>query len=223
MRAPGRIRHDYSSHVPREIASRRGLTSPPAWRQIAMKVKPNSKDNSVKRQALKRLRVRPAVGDPRRGWLVAGPLVLPVALGRSGIKANKREGDGATPRGRFRLRQLWWRPDRGARPRTLLPVRRITPYDAWCEDPRDRRYNRAIRLGPDAPGDHLWRKDRLYDLIIELDHNTRPRIAGRGSAVFVHVARPGMAPTAGCVALTPDALRRLVSALSARTEIDIQF
>jgi len=188
-----------------------------------MKVKASSRHDGVKRQTLKRLRVRPAAGDHRRGWLMAGPLVLPVALGRSGIKANKREGDGATPRGRFRLRQLWWRPDRAARPRTLLPIRPITRSDAWCEDPRDRRYNQAIRVAPDAPGDHLWRKDRLYDLIIEIDHNTRPRIAGRGSAVFVHVARPGMAPTAGCVALTPNALRRLVSALGTRTEIDIQF
>ena len=102
---------------------------------------------------------------------------------------------------RFRLRRLWWRADRAPRPRTLLPVRRIRADDGWCEDPRDRHYNRPIRLEPDHPGDRLWRADRLYDLIVELDHNTRPRIAGRGSAVFMHVARPGFAPTAGCVAL----------------------
>ena len=137
-----------------------------------------------------------------RGWLLAGPLALPVALGRGGIRANKREGDGGTPRGTFRLRRLWWRADRAARPRTLLPVRRIRADDGWCEDPLDRHYNRPIRLKPDHPGDRLKRADHLYDLIVELDHNTRPRIAGRGSAVFVHVARPGFAPTAGCVALT---------------------
>ena len=81
-------------------------------------------------------------------------------------------------------------------------MRRIRGDDGWCEDPRDRHYNQPIRLEPDHPGDRLKRADHLYDLIIELDHNTRPRIAGRGSAVFVHVARPGFAPTAGCVALT---------------------
>jgi len=186
-------------------------------------VKADNPYDGVKRRTFKRLRVRPAAGDRRRGWLMAGPLALPVALGRAGIKANKREGDGATPLGRFRLRRLWWRADRAARPRTLLPAQRITPSDAWCEDPQDRRYNQPVRLAPGAPGDHLWRKDRLYDLVIELDYNTRPRIAGRGSAVFVHLARPGMAPTAGCVALTPDALRRLVEALGPRTEIEIQF
>jgi L,D-peptidoglycan transpeptidase YkuD (ErfK/YbiS/YcfS/YnhG family) len=163
--------------------------------------------------------VRARPGDRTRGWLVAGPLALPVALGRGGIRANKREGDGGTPRGTFRLRRLWWRADRLPRPRTQLPVRPIRTDDGWCEDPHDRHYNQPVRLPPDHPGDRLRRADRLYDLIIELDHNTRPRIAGRGSAVFVHVARPGFAPTAGCVALKPDALRRLLARIGPRTRI----
>jgi len=167
------------------------------------------------------LRVRAKPGQPSRGWLVAGPLALPVALGRGGIRANKREGDGGTPRGAFRLRRLWWRADRLPRPRTQLPVRRIRPEDGWCEDPRDRHYNRPVRLASDHPGDRLKRADHLYDLIVELDHNTRPRIAGRGSAVFVHVARPGFAPTAGCVALTAPALRRLVAHAGPRTRMVI--
>ena len=148
-------------------------------------------------------------------------MALPVALGRSGIRANKREGDGGTPRGRFRLKRLWWRADRLPRPMTPLPVRPITPADGWCEDAADRRYNRPIRLNPGQPGDRLKRQDALYDLIVELDHNTRPRIAGRGSAVFVHVARPGFAPTAGCIALKSDALRRLIARLGPRTRIVI--
>jgi L,D-peptidoglycan transpeptidase YkuD (ErfK/YbiS/YcfS/YnhG family) len=165
--------------------------------------------------------VRAKPGHRSRGWLLAGPLALPVALGRGGIKANKREGDGGTPRGTFRLRRLWWRADRLQRPHTQLAVRRIRKNDGWCEDPSDRHYNQPIRLPPDHPGDRLWREDRLYDFIIELDHNTRPRIAGRGSAVFVHVARPGFAPTAGCVALTPSTLRRLIARIGPRTRISI--
>ena len=163
--------------------------------------------------------VRAKPGQPTRGWLMAGPLALPVALGRGGIRANKREGDGGTPRGTFRLRRLWWRGDRAARAGKHRLVRRIRSDDGWCEDPRDRHYNRPIRLEPDHPGDRLKRSDRLYDLIVELDHNTRPRIAGRGSAVFMHVARPGFAPTAGCVALTAPALRRLVARVTPRTRI----
>jgi L,D-peptidoglycan transpeptidase YkuD (ErfK/YbiS/YcfS/YnhG family) len=166
--------------------------------------------------------LRPRPGNPARGVLTAGPLAIPVAIGRSGIRANKREGDGGTPRGRFRLVRLWYRPDRGWPPATRLPLRRITGDVAWDEDPASRRYNRPFRRGAHDAGDRLWRDDRLYDLIVELDHNTRPRIAGRGSAVFVHVARPGFAPTAGCVALTAPALRRLLARLGPETTIDIE-
>jgi L,D-peptidoglycan transpeptidase YkuD (ErfK/YbiS/YcfS/YnhG family) len=168
---------------------------------------------------LRRIAVRSRPGDRTKGVLIAGPWRLPVALGRSGIKANKREGDGATPRGRFRLVRLWWRPDRVPRPRTLLPFRRIGPNDGWCEDPSDRHYNRPIRLADGQPGDRLRREDHLYDLIIEIDHNTRPRIAGRGSAVFIHMARPGFAPTAGCVALRASSLRRLLERLGPKTKM----
>jgi L,D-peptidoglycan transpeptidase YkuD (ErfK/YbiS/YcfS/YnhG family) len=104
----------------------------------------------------------------------------------------------------------------------LLPTRPITPDLAWCEDPADRRYNRPFRRSANEPGDRLRRDDRLYDLIIELDHNTRPRVAGRGSAIFVHVARPNRAPTAGCVAMDTAALRRLLAGAGPRTRIEIQ-
>jgi L,D-peptidoglycan transpeptidase YkuD (ErfK/YbiS/YcfS/YnhG family) len=168
------------------------------------------------------IRVAARPGERTRGWLRAGPLQLPVALGRSGIAANKREGDGATPRGSFRLVRLWWRADRMPHPRTMLPSRRIGRCDAWVEDPADRRYNRPVLRGAADAGDRLWRADHLYDLIIELDHNTRPRVAGRGSAVFVHVARPGFGPTAGCVALDQARLRGLLSRLGPKTRIKIQ-
>jgi L,D-peptidoglycan transpeptidase YkuD (ErfK/YbiS/YcfS/YnhG family) len=167
------------------------------------------------------IRVRPGTSGASRGVLLAGRHAIPVALGRSGVAAGKREGDGATPRGRFRLVRLWWRADRAPRPHTLLPVRRIDPALAWCENRADRRYNRPFRRSANEPGDRLWRHDRLYDLVIELSHNTRPRVAGRGSAVFVHVARPDRSATAGCVALDARDLRRLLGRLGPRTQIEI--
>ncbi|MDO9062194.1 MAG: L,D-transpeptidase family protein [Bradyrhizobium sp.] len=165
--------------------------------------------------------VRAAAGDPRRGWLTAGGQAIPVALGRGGIKANKREGDGGTPRGTFRPRQLWWRADRHARPRTFLPVRAIRPEDAWCEDPGDRHYNQPIRLQQGRAGDRLRRDDHLYDFIVEIDHNTEPRIAGRGSAVFLHLARGNFGPTAGCVSMTKSAMLRLLQRIGPETRIVI--
>jgi L,D-peptidoglycan transpeptidase YkuD (ErfK/YbiS/YcfS/YnhG family) len=155
--------------------------------------------------------------------LTAGGRTFRVALGRAGIKAGKREGDGGTPPGRFHPVRLWWRPDRLPRPSTRLPTRRIAPDDAWCEDPSDRRYNRPFRRSANEPGDRLSRDDGLYDLIVEIDHNTRPRISGLGSAVFIHIARQGYRPTAGCVALSRSDLLRLLAWLTRKTRIDIHL
>jgi L,D-peptidoglycan transpeptidase YkuD (ErfK/YbiS/YcfS/YnhG family) len=165
--------------------------------------------------------VRPAAGNPSRGWLTLLGQTVPVALGRGGITSNKREGDGGTPRGSFRPRRLWWRADRHPRPRTALPVRAIGPADAWCEDPASRHYNRPVRLEPGQSADRLRRDDHLYDFIIEIDHNTAPRISGRGSAVFLHLARPDFSPTAGCVSMTRPAMLRLLERIGPQSRIVI--
>jgi L,D-peptidoglycan transpeptidase YkuD (ErfK/YbiS/YcfS/YnhG family) len=175
----------------------------------------------MRRISLARIRIGARPNRRGQGWLLAGPLCLPVALGRGGIKADKREGDGATPRGRFRPVRLWWRADRLPRPSTLLPVRRIGSMDAWGENPYHRSYNRAVQRSAIEPGDRLQRDDNLYDMIVQIDHNSRPRIAGRGSAIFIHIARPTFRPTAGCIALRCKDLRTLLRRISAKTRIEI--
>jgi L,D-peptidoglycan transpeptidase YkuD (ErfK/YbiS/YcfS/YnhG family) len=167
------------------------------------------------------IRIRAAAGNPCQGWLTAGGRTIPVALGRGGIKANKREGDGGTPKGTFRPRQLWWRADRSPRPRTLLPIRAIGPEDAWCEDPQSRHYNQPMRLDQAHSGDRLKRDDHLYDFIVEIDHNTLPRIKSHGSAVFLHLARANFSPTAGCVSMTRASMLRLLERLGPQTRIVI--
>jgi L,D-peptidoglycan transpeptidase YkuD (ErfK/YbiS/YcfS/YnhG family) len=168
------------------------------------------------------IRISAAAGNPCRGWLTAGGQAIPVALGRGGIKANKREGDGGTPKGTFRPRQLWWRADRHPRPRTFLAARAIGPEDAWCEDPSSRHYNQPVRLDRRRDGDRLKREDHLYDFIVEIDHNSSPRIAGRGSAVFLHLARENFGPTAGCISMTKSAMLRLLRRLGPETKIVIE-
>jgi L,D-peptidoglycan transpeptidase YkuD (ErfK/YbiS/YcfS/YnhG family) len=177
----------------------------------------------MRRTSFRFIRIHSRPAQPSQGWLILPGASRPlrVALGRSGIKASKREGDGSTPAGRFHPVRLWWRPDRLPRPRTFLPIRGIDGRDAWCEDPTDRRYNRAFRRSANEPGDRLRRDDGLYDLIIEIDHNTRPRVASRGSAVFIHVARHGFTPTAGCVGLRRNELVQLLRSLSPKTRIII--
>ncbi|WP_207484892.1 L,D-transpeptidase family protein [Arenibaculum pallidiluteum] len=132
------------------------------------------------------------------------------ALGRGGIRTDKREGDGATPVGRFALRRVLFRSDRIAAPRTGLPVSPIGPADGWCDDPSHADYNRPVSLPFGASHEELWREDGVYDAIVVLGHNDEPVVPGAGSAVFMHVAKAGYEPTAGCVALAlPDLLRLL--------------
>ncbi len=132
------------------------------------------------------------------------------ALGPGGIKAHKKEGDGATPAGLFPLRRVLYRPDRLATPNTRLPLSPIRPNDGWCDDPGDPRYNTQVEKPFEASHETLWRKDGLYDLLVVLGYNDDPPIPNLGSAIFIHVAKPGYAPTEGCVALGLADLQALV-------------
>ncbi len=163
--------------------------------------------------------VRRAPGNPRQARVAFGHAVRPAALGRGGIRALKREGDGGTPLGRFPIRQVLYRADRIARPRTQLPVRAIRDQDGWCDDPTDRNYNRLVALPSRRSAEGLKRADHLYDLVLVLGYNDRPRVRGKGSAIFVHLARPGFTPTAGCIALTRHDLIMLLAALRAGSMI----
>lgn len=139
------------------------------------------------------------------------------ALGRTGIVAAKREGDGATPAGAFPLRQVFYRPDRIAvPPATALAVRALNDDDGWCDDPADPRYNRLVRLPYPGRHERLWRDDALYDLLAVIGYNDAPVVPGRGSAIFLHVAGTGpdggdYAATEGCVALGLADLLRLLA------------
>ena len=156
-----------------------------------------------------------------RGIVQLGPLVFPCALGRSGVSVLKREGDGATPRGRFRLNRVLYNPAFGRRPRTILALAQIGRDDGWCDAAGDGNYNRPVRHPYRASAERLWRDDGLYDLLVVIDHNERPRKRGCGSAIFMHVARPGFLPTEGCIALRRADLQRLVSLLKPDSEIVI--
>ncbi|SCC81554.1 L,D-transpeptidase family protein [Saliniramus fredricksonii] len=177
----------------------------------------------MKRRFLARIHVLPAPHNGRCGWLTAGGRVLPCAIGKGGMTRRKREGDGATPIGDFPLLALFFRPDRRPpRPHTGLPARAIRPHDGWCDDPGDPRYNQLICLPSRAGHERMWREDGLYDLVVDIGWNRMPRpLRGRGSAIFMHAARPGFPPTEGCVALALPALRRLLARIGPRTRLVI--
>jgi L,D-peptidoglycan transpeptidase YkuD (ErfK/YbiS/YcfS/YnhG family) len=156
-----------------------------------------------------------------RGRLTLGSLTFPCALGRTGCRAGKRESDGATPVGLWRVRALLYRPDRVRRPRTQLPVRTIRLHDGWCDAPADRNYNRLVGHPYPASAERLWRADELYDVVVVLGYNDRPRVRGRGSAIFMHVVRSGYAPTEGCIALARAHLLRLLERLGSRPAVAV--
>ncbi|MEO1722105.1 MAG: L,D-transpeptidase family protein [Pseudomonadota bacterium] len=133
---------------------------------------------------------------------------LPCSIGRGGIAPAdaKREGDGATPAGVWRLTALYVRPDRRRALRTCLPIRFLGPQTGWAEDPEDPAYNRPICHPHPFPADRMRRGDGLYDLCAVTDHNSDPAVPGLGSAIFVHAWRRPRHPTAGCVAFRPDHL-----------------
>lgn len=135
-----------------------------------------------------------------------------VALGRGGVRADKQEGDGATPAGLLPLRRVLYRADRGPIPRVAVPREPIGQTDGWCDDPGHPDYNRMVTLPHPARCEELWRRDALYDIIGVLGWNDAPVERGRGSAIFLHVARPGYAPTEGCVALAAADLREALAA-----------
>ena len=146
------------------------------------------------------------------GWLEAGGRQWRCALGRGGIRRDKREGDGATPVGSFAMRRLLYRRDRlGNAPDTALPAAAMARDDGWCDDSAHAAYNRQVTLPFDASHEKLWRDDGLYDVVVVLGHNDDPPVPGLGSAIFLHVARPDYGPTEGCVALALEDLLDLLA------------
>lgn len=155
------------------------------------------------------------------GILICGALRFRCALGRGGMRTDKREGDGATPVGTFALRRLFFRADRVARPRGGLATEALDPAFGWCDDPARADYNRLVTLPFDGSHERLWRADALYDVVVVIGYNDAPIVAGAGSAIFLHIATPDYGATEGCVALAPDDLRQVLMECDAASTIRI--
>jgi L,D-peptidoglycan transpeptidase YkuD (ErfK/YbiS/YcfS/YnhG family) len=162
-----------------------------------------------------------------RGTLTFGDKEIPCSLGRSGLvpEAEKTEGDGATPIGRWPVRRLLYRADRIERPGTTLPAAPIGPADGWCDAPDHADYNQPVTLPHEASCETLTREDGLYDLIVVLGHNDAPVVPDKGSAIFLHVAKETggtLRPTEGCIAVPLDSLTEIVRACDEDTLLEIR-
>jgi L,D-peptidoglycan transpeptidase YkuD (ErfK/YbiS/YcfS/YnhG family) len=144
------------------------------------------------------------------------------ACGKGGVRADKREGDHASPAGSFALLGAFYRPDRLAAPRTALPLTPLTPRDGWVDDPADPRYNTLVTLPYPASHEGLWRDDGLYDLVVVIGYNIAPVVPGKGSAIFLHVASADFSGTEGCVAVAREVLIPLLGLLGRGSTINIR-
>jgi L,D-peptidoglycan transpeptidase YkuD (ErfK/YbiS/YcfS/YnhG family) len=143
------------------------------------------------------------------------------AVGRAGVVATKKEGDGATPAGAFPLISAFFRADRIPRPSTRLPLRALAPNDAWVDDPFDCSYNQLVSLPYPAHAEPMWLNDAVYDLLVVIGYNMGPVVAGAGSAIFLHIARHDFSPTAGCIAVAREILLGLLPRLRLGSTITI--
>ena len=197
----------------------------PTWECTAKKRIESTRDTMISQPRLRTITVhtRPVHSSVKTtifsGVLTAGSVTIRCSIGRTGASWLKKEGDGRTPKGRFRLLDGYYRPGSFRNQRGFRPIR---PNSGWCDDPRNPNYNQPVKLPIAASHENLWRDDGVYDVILILDYNIYPRIRDRGSAIFFHLARQGFEATEGCVAIPADAMRKLLPRLSRHTVMIIK-
>ncbi|MCO5733517.1 L,D-transpeptidase [Rhizobium sp. SSA_523] len=158
----------------------------------------------------KTITVRAQPSHSTRAFVILGHLVLPAAIGRSGRRSVKREGDGATPIAPMKILSGFIRGDRVGQVRSGLALQRTRRDMLWCDEPLHGAYNRLVRAPLKASHEEMYRQDGLYDICLVLDWNISERRRNRGSAIFFHLIKPGYQPTAGCVALARRDMLRLL-------------
>jgi L,D-peptidoglycan transpeptidase YkuD (ErfK/YbiS/YcfS/YnhG family) len=156
-----------------------------------------------------------------QGILKIGQSYFPCLIGKNGKTFRKREGDGKSPIGKWKIEQLYFRPDKMGRPKTALKCAPLKPNDGWCDAPSHGQYNKRVKLPFAQSHEKLWRGDKAYDLVATTNHNQHPRIKGGGSAIFWHVINQGAKGTEGCIALSEKHLRAVLSRCSKNTYVII--
>ena len=158
----------------------------------------------------------------KNGSLKYKNLKFRCSLGKAGIKKKIREGDNITPKGTFKLLNVFYRADKIKKIKTKLNKIKIKKNFGWCDDPKSKFYNKLVRLPFKGSYEKLHRTDSIYDLLIVLNYNTDPIIKNKGSAIFMHIAKKKFDKTAGCIALKKKDLLILLANIKKNTKIKIQ-
>lgn len=155
------------------------------------------------------------------GYLIYKNFKFRCSIGKSGIGNKKKEGDGITPKGIFKLTKVFYREDKVKNIKARIKKTKIKKNMGWCDDPKSKFYNKLAKLPNKFSNEKLYRKDDIYDIVIVLNYNMRPIIKNKGSAIFIHVAKKNYKPTAGCVALKKKDLIKLLKYINKKTKICI--
>jgi L,D-peptidoglycan transpeptidase YkuD (ErfK/YbiS/YcfS/YnhG family) len=154
------------------------------------------------------------------GYLKYKNLELKCTLGKAGVGIKKREGDNITPKGTYKILNIYYRKDRIKKICSELRLIAITKRMGWCDDPDSKYYNQLIKLPTEYSHEKFFRKDNIYDLVLVLNYNMKPIIKNKGSAIFIHVAKKNK-KTAGCIALSKMDLITLIKKIDKKTKIKI--
>ena len=143
------------------------------------------------------------------------------AIGKRGIGNKKREGDKITPKGKFKIKTILHRKDRVSHFKSKITKLSIKKDMGWCDDPKSRKYNKLIKLPFKGSAEKLYRKDNTYDIILVLNYNLNPIRKGKGSAIFIHVARKNYRNTLGCIAVSKKNLKKIIKKINKSTIVNI--
>ena len=157
----------------------------------------------------------------KTGYLTYKKLKFRCVLGKAGVKKKIKEGDNVTPKGIFKIINIYYRPDKIKNITSILKKIKIKKNMGWCDDPKSNFYNQQIKLPSKFSYEKLYRNDNLYDIILVVNYNINPIIKNKGSAIFLHVANKNLDNTKGCIALRKKNLINLVSKLEKNTKIKI--
>jgi len=142
-------------------------------------------------------------------------------IGKKGSTYNKKEGDKKTPKGTFKIENLYFREDRVKNLKSRLKMTAIKDYMGWCDDPKSDKYNKLIRFPFNYSAEKLYRRENIYDILLVLNFNMNPIKKNKGSAIFIHVAKKSFQPTQGCIALNKSELIKLVKSIKKNTVVKI--
>jgi L,D-peptidoglycan transpeptidase YkuD (ErfK/YbiS/YcfS/YnhG family) len=158
----------------------------------------------------------------KSGQLKYKNLKFKCALGKAGIGKKNIEGDNITPKGTYRIIQIYYRKDRVKKISSSFKLNKITKSMGWCDDPSSKKYNQLIRLPTKYSHEKLYQKNNIYDLLLVIDYNMNPVVINKGSAIFIHVAKKNYKPTAGCISLKKRDILKLIKILKLNTKILIK-